>query len=66
MLDFIDQILSMAYQRQERKGGRILEFGSFLEFHRRGDHTQAEAFQEWFAHVDQAEEQGLDAAWLAE
>ncbi len=43
-----------------------MEFGSFMEFHTRQDTTQAEAFRESFAHVDQAEQLGLDAVWLAE
>ncbi|HLF79184.1 MAG TPA: LLM class flavin-dependent oxidoreductase [Dehalococcoidia bacterium] len=43
-----------------------MEFGSFMEFHSRQGKTQAEAFAESFAHVDQAEAQGLDAVWLAE
>ncbi len=43
-----------------------MEFGSFMEFHSRQGQTQAEAFRESFAHIDQAEQQGLDAVWLAE
>ncbi|HEY7465097.1 MAG TPA: LLM class flavin-dependent oxidoreductase [Dehalococcoidia bacterium] len=43
-----------------------MEFGSFMEFHRREGHTQADAFEESFAHVRQAEEQGLHGVWLAE
>jgi alkanesulfonate monooxygenase SsuD/methylene tetrahydromethanopterin reductase-like flavin-dependent oxidoreductase (luciferase family) len=43
-----------------------MEFGSFMEFHTRQGRSQADAFRESFAHVDQAEEQGLDAVWLAE
>jgi alkanesulfonate monooxygenase SsuD/methylene tetrahydromethanopterin reductase-like flavin-dependent oxidoreductase (luciferase family) len=43
-----------------------MEFGSFMEFHVRQGKSQLEAFRESFAHVDQAEEQGLDAVWLAE
>ena len=43
-----------------------MEFGSFMEFHSREGMSQAEAFEESFAHVDMAEELGLDAVWLAE
>jgi alkanesulfonate monooxygenase SsuD/methylene tetrahydromethanopterin reductase-like flavin-dependent oxidoreductase (luciferase family) len=43
-----------------------MEFGSFMEFHRRLDATQAEAFNESFDHVEQVERLGLDAVWLAE
>jgi alkanesulfonate monooxygenase SsuD/methylene tetrahydromethanopterin reductase-like flavin-dependent oxidoreductase (luciferase family) len=43
-----------------------MEFGSFMEFHIRPGKPQAGAFEESFAHVDQAEAQGLDGVWLAE
>ena len=43
-----------------------MQFGSFMEFHARSGRSQAEAFAESFAHVRQAEEQGLDGVWLAE
>ena len=43
-----------------------MEFGSFMEFHLRQGGTQADAFEESFAHVRQAEEQGLHGVWLAE
>lgn len=43
-----------------------MQFGSFMEFHARAGRSQAEAFAESFAHVRQAEEQGLDGVWLAE
>ena len=43
-----------------------MQFGSFMEFHRREGGTQAEAFREAFAHVALAEDLGLDAVWLAE
>jgi alkanesulfonate monooxygenase SsuD/methylene tetrahydromethanopterin reductase-like flavin-dependent oxidoreductase (luciferase family) len=43
-----------------------MEFGSFMEFHRREGLSQAQAFEESFAHVRQAEEQGLHGVWLAE
>jgi alkanesulfonate monooxygenase SsuD/methylene tetrahydromethanopterin reductase-like flavin-dependent oxidoreductase (luciferase family) len=43
-----------------------MQFGSFMEFHVRQGKSQAEAFAESFAHVRQAEEQGLDGVWLAE
>lgn len=43
-----------------------MEFGSFMEFHRRDGRSQVEAFEESFAHVRQAEEQGLHGVWLAE
>jgi alkanesulfonate monooxygenase SsuD/methylene tetrahydromethanopterin reductase-like flavin-dependent oxidoreductase (luciferase family) len=37
-----------------------------MEFHRREGLSQADAFEESFAHVRQAEEQGLHGVWLAE
>ena len=43
-----------------------MEFGSFMEFHRRPGGTQAQAFVDSFAHVVQVELSGLDAIWLAE
>lgn len=43
-----------------------MEFGSFMEFHRREGKSQADAFREAFAHIGQSEELGLDAVWLAE
>ena len=43
-----------------------MEFGSFMEFHRRQGLSQADAFEEAFAHVDMAEQLGLGAVWLAE
>ena len=43
-----------------------MESGSFMEFHTREDAGQPAAFQESFAHVEMAEELGLDAVWLAE
>ena len=43
-----------------------MEFGSFMEFHTRPGASQAEAFDESIAHVDMAEELGLDGVWLAE
>ena len=43
-----------------------MEFGSFMEFHRREGATQADAFREAFDHIALAEELGLDGVWLAE
>jgi alkanesulfonate monooxygenase SsuD/methylene tetrahydromethanopterin reductase-like flavin-dependent oxidoreductase (luciferase family) len=43
-----------------------MDFGSFMEFHVRPGRPQSEAFEESFAHVQQAEEQGLHGVWLAE
>ena len=43
-----------------------MQFGSFMEFHRREGGSQAEAFREAFAHIALAEDLGLDAVWLAE
>jgi alkanesulfonate monooxygenase SsuD/methylene tetrahydromethanopterin reductase-like flavin-dependent oxidoreductase (luciferase family) len=43
-----------------------MDFGSFMEFHVRPGHSQADAFEESFAHVQQAEAQGLHGVWLAE
>ncbi|HEU0074532.1 MAG TPA: LLM class flavin-dependent oxidoreductase [Dehalococcoidia bacterium] len=43
-----------------------MEFGSFMEFHVRPGRPQSEAFEESFAHVQQAEMQGLHGVWLAE
>ena len=38
-----------------------MQFGSFMEFHSREGVSQAEAFEESLAHVDMAEQLGLDA-----
>jgi hypothetical protein len=38
-----------------------MEFGSFMEFHCRPGGSQSQAFADSFAHVDQAEQSGLDA-----
>ena len=43
-----------------------MEFGSFMEFHRREGKSQADAFREAFDHIACSEELGLDAVWLAE
>jgi alkanesulfonate monooxygenase SsuD/methylene tetrahydromethanopterin reductase-like flavin-dependent oxidoreductase (luciferase family) len=43
-----------------------MDFGIFMEFGRRQDISQAEAFREGFQLVDAAEEWGLDGVWLAE
>ena len=43
-----------------------MEFGSFMEFHVREHGSQADAFEESFAHIEQCEDLGLDAVWLAE
>jgi alkanesulfonate monooxygenase SsuD/methylene tetrahydromethanopterin reductase-like flavin-dependent oxidoreductase (luciferase family) len=43
-----------------------MEFGMFHEFQRRPGQTEAEAFKESFAQVDEAEAAGLDVMWLAE
>ena len=43
-----------------------MQFGSFMEFHRREGHTQADAFREAFGHIELSESLGLDAVWLAE
>jgi alkanesulfonate monooxygenase SsuD/methylene tetrahydromethanopterin reductase-like flavin-dependent oxidoreductase (luciferase family) len=43
-----------------------VEFGSFMEFHTRPGASQAQAFDESLAHVDMAENLGLDGIWLAE
>ena len=43
-----------------------MEFGTFVEFHRRQGGSQAEAFEESFDHIDMAERLGLDTVWLAE
>ena len=43
-----------------------MQFGSFMEFHRREGSSQADAFREAFDHIALAEELGLDAVWLAE
>jgi len=43
-----------------------LEFGSFVEFHRREGSSFADAFQESFDHIEQAESLGLDGVWLSE
>lgn len=43
-----------------------MEFGMFHEFQRRAGQSEAEAFAESFAQVDEAENAGLDVMWLAE
>ena len=43
-----------------------MQFGSFMEFHRREGHTQADAFREAFGHIELSESLGLNAVWLAE
>jgi alkanesulfonate monooxygenase SsuD/methylene tetrahydromethanopterin reductase-like flavin-dependent oxidoreductase (luciferase family) len=43
-----------------------MEFGMFHEFQRRQGQSEAEAFDESFAQVDEAEAAGLDVMWLAE
>ncbi len=43
-----------------------MQFGSFMEFHRREGTTQADAFREAFDHIALAEELGLGGVWLAE
>ena len=43
-----------------------MQFGSFMEFHRREGHSQADAFREAFEHIELSESLGLDAVWLAE
>lgn len=48
-----------------RKGTRM-NFGMFTDFHVRPNVTQAEAFDESFRQVDEAERLGMDAVWLAE
>ena len=51
---------------KEPPENKIMEFGSFMEFHTRDGCSQGAAFEESFAHADLAEEYGLDAVWLAE
>ena len=43
-----------------------MEFGIFHEFQRMAGQSEADAFAESFDHVDQGEQSGLDAMWLAE
>ncbi|HEY4168704.1 MAG TPA: LLM class flavin-dependent oxidoreductase, partial [Reyranella sp.] len=43
-----------------------MEFGMFHEFQRLPGATDASAFADSFAQVDEAERLGLDAMWLAE
>ena len=43
-----------------------MDFPLFLEFSRRGEMTQRDAFEESFNLVDKAEELGVDSVWLAE
>ena len=43
-----------------------MNFGMFTDFHVRGDMTQAEAFEESFSQVTEAEQMGMDSVWLAE
>ena len=43
-----------------------MNFGLFTDFHIRKGMSQAEAFEESFAQVIEAEKMGLDSVWLAE
>ena len=43
-----------------------MQFGSFMEFHRREGSSQTDAFREAFDHISLAEDLGLDSVWLAE
>lgn len=43
-----------------------MEFGSFMEFQTRPGESHAQAFEEAFRHIEQAEELGLHGVWLAE
>ncbi len=43
-----------------------MEFGSFMEFHRRQGASQADAFEEGLRQVDLAEALGLDSVWMSE
>ena len=43
-----------------------MNFGMFTDFHVRGGSTQAEAFDESFGQVIEAENLGFDTVWLAE
>ena len=43
-----------------------MNFGMFTDFHVGANKTQAEAFDESFAQVDDAEAMGFDTVWLAE
>ena len=43
-----------------------MNLGLFIEFDRREDHTQADAFAEAFRQVDLAEELGVHSVWLSE
>ena len=43
-----------------------MNFGMFTDFHVRGGNTQAEAFDESFGQVIEAEKLGFDTVWLAE
>ncbi len=43
-----------------------MNFGMFTDFHVRGGNSQAQAFDESFAQIMEAEEMGFDTVWLAE
>jgi alkanesulfonate monooxygenase SsuD/methylene tetrahydromethanopterin reductase-like flavin-dependent oxidoreductase (luciferase family) len=43
-----------------------MNFGMFTDFHVRGNMTQADAFEESFHQVVEAEQMGIDSVWLAE
>ena len=43
-----------------------MNFGMFTDFHVRADMSQAEAFEESFGQVAEAEQMGMDSVWLAE
>ena len=42
-----------------------MDFPLFLEFSRRGEMTQRDAFDESFKLVSECEELGVDSVWLA-
>lgn len=45
---------------------KLLDFGTFMEFHDRPGRSQAEDFAEGWRQVDLAESAGMDAIWMAE
>ena len=57
---WIDMIFSLRAQ------GDAMNFGMFTDFHVRQNMSQAEAFDESFRQVEEAEKLGIDSVWLSE
>ena len=57
---------SQVYLFIYRERRKLLDFGTFMEFHDRPGRSQAEDFAEGWRQVDLAESAGMDAIWMAE